>query len=95
MSGPEKFVETQLPPIEVFYSILDEESLTDEDYDLAKKLWVHYRMKALYNYHDHYFFWTFFCWPMSFKISVKPFTKNTISTCSILLYFLHCRGHRP
>jgi len=79
MTGPEKFGETQLPPIEAFYSILDEEALTNEDYDRSKKTWAHYKMKTLQNYHDHYLLLDFFWWLISFKISVKPFTKNTDS----------------
>jgi len=54
MTGPEKFGETQLPPIESFYNTLDEEALTQEDYDRAKKIWAHYKMNTLQNYHDHY-----------------------------------------
>ena len=79
MTGPEKFGETQLPPIEAFYSILDEEALTNEDYDRSKKTWAHYKMKTLQNYHDHYLLSDFFWWLISFQISVKPFTKNTDS----------------
>jgi len=43
MTGLEKFGETQLPPIEAFYNTLDEEALTQEDYERAKKIWAHYK----------------------------------------------------
>jgi len=54
MTGPETFAETQLPPIEAFYNTLDDEALSQEDYDRAKQIWAHYNMKCLQNYHDHY-----------------------------------------
>jgi len=41
MTSPEKFGETQLPPIEAFYNTRDKEALTQEDYDRAKKIWAH------------------------------------------------------
>jgi len=54
MTGPEKFGETQLPPIEAFHNTLNDEALSREDYDRAKQIWAHYNMKTLQNYHDHY-----------------------------------------
>ena len=35
MTGPEKFAETQLPPIEAFYNTLEEESCPPKNYDRA------------------------------------------------------------
>ena len=54
MSGPEKFVETQLPPIVNFYDTLNEEALSQEDYKRAKKIWADFNMKTLRDYYDHY-----------------------------------------
>jgi len=54
MTGPEKFAETQLPPIEVFHSILEDEPCTQENYDRAREIWAHYNIKTMRDYHDHY-----------------------------------------
>jgi len=54
MSGPEKFAETQLPPIEAFYNTLEDEPCPPKNYDRARKIWAHYNMKTMQNYHDHY-----------------------------------------
>ena len=54
MTGPEKFGETQLPPIEAFHNTLDDQALSQEDYSRAQQIWAHYNMKILQNYHDHY-----------------------------------------
>ena len=54
MTGPEKFEETKLPPIEAFYDALKEEDCTQENYDRAHKIWTHYNMKTMKDYHDHY-----------------------------------------
>jgi len=54
MTAPDKFGETQLPPIKAFYNTLDDEALSQEDYDRAKEIWAHYNMKTLQNYHDRY-----------------------------------------
>ena len=37
MDSPERFNETQLPPKEAFYSKLEDENITDEDYAHAQK----------------------------------------------------------
>jgi len=37
MTGPDKFGETQLSPIEAFYNTLDDEALSQEDYDRQNK----------------------------------------------------------
>lgn len=50
----EKFDETQLPPIEDFYSRLYEKNITDEDYLHAKKVWSAFNLKNFKQYHDLY-----------------------------------------
>ena len=54
MTGPEKFQETQLPPIESFYDKLKDESLKEEDYQRAKDTWSRFGIKTMKGYHDHY-----------------------------------------
>ena len=39
MNSSEKLKETQLPPKEAFYSRLNDESISDENYAHAKKVW--------------------------------------------------------
>ena len=54
MTGPEKFDETQLPPIEAFHNTLNDEPCPRENYDRAREIWAHYDMKTMQNYNDHY-----------------------------------------
>ena len=54
MTGPEKFQETQLPPIDCFYDKLKDEPLKEEEYEHAKATWDRFDMKTLKEYHDHY-----------------------------------------
>ena len=54
MTGPKKFVETQLPPIEAFHNTLEDEPCRQENYDRAREIWVQYDMKTMRDYHDHY-----------------------------------------
>jgi len=54
MTGPRKFAETQLPPIEAFHNILQDEPCTQENYDRAREIWAHYNTKTMRDYHDHY-----------------------------------------
>ena len=54
MTGPEKFQETQLPPIDSFYDKLKDEPLKEEEYEHAKATWDRFDMKTLKEYHDHY-----------------------------------------
>ena len=39
MDCSEKFQETQLPPIEKFYSCLNEENVSKEEYQNAQEIW--------------------------------------------------------
>ena len=54
MSGPEKFTETQLPPIEAFYNTLEDEPCPVQNYNRAREIWGHYKIKTMRDYHDHY-----------------------------------------
>ena len=46
-----KFDETTLPPKEAFYSNLNLEDITDEDYAHAQKAWDVFEIKNLGKYH--------------------------------------------
>ena len=48
----ERFNETELPDKESFYSELNKESITDEDYAHAQKVWDTFKINNLGEYHD-------------------------------------------
>ena len=50
----ERFNETQLPPIDVFYSNLNMSSISEEDYQHAQRVWKEFGIHNLGNYHDLY-----------------------------------------
>ena len=50
----ERFNETSLPNIESFYSELNKEDITYEDYTHAQKVWKVFKIKNLCEYHDLY-----------------------------------------
>lgn len=54
MDSFEKFEETQLPPIEAFYSKVSGCGISQEDYDYALKMWTRFKCKNLWDYHDLY-----------------------------------------
>ena len=54
MDSWEKFNETVLPPKKAFYSNLNLEDLSDEDYAHAQKVWNVFEIKNLGEYHDLY-----------------------------------------
>ena len=54
MSGIEKFEETKLPPKEKLFSKLNECGISDEDYELAQKVWKEFGTKIMGEYHDLY-----------------------------------------
>ena len=54
MTGPEKFEETQLPPIDCFYDKVRDETMKEEDYQRAKDTWSRFGIKTMKDYHDHY-----------------------------------------
>ena len=45
---------TELPPREAFYSRLNNEGISDEDYIHAQKVWETFEMKNLEDYHNLY-----------------------------------------
>ena len=54
MDSWEKFNETELPDKESFYSELNKEGITDEDYVHAQKVWDVFKTKNRGEYHDLY-----------------------------------------
>ena len=54
ISSIEKLTEKQLPPKKEFYSKLNDEGITDDDYQRALNVWNTFNCKSLCNYHDLY-----------------------------------------
>ena len=54
VSSIEKLSETQLPPKEEFYSKLNDEDITDDDYQHANKVWNTFKCQTIRDYHDLY-----------------------------------------
>ena len=54
MDSWEKFDKTTLPPKEAFYSNLNLEDISDEDYAHVQKVWDVFEIKNLVEYHDLY-----------------------------------------
>ena len=49
-----KFGDKQIPPKEAFYSILNDEHISDDDYQHVIKVWNTFGMKTMGQYHDLY-----------------------------------------
>ena len=54
MDSWKRFKEESLPDKESFYSELNKEHITDEDYAHAQKVWDTFKMKILGEYNDLY-----------------------------------------
>ena len=54
MDSWEKLNENELPPKKDFYSNLNLENISDEDYTHAQKIWDIFEIKNLGEYHDLY-----------------------------------------
>ena len=54
VSSWDKFEESQLPPIESFYSNLNMSDISEEDYQQAQRVWKEFRIHNLGEYHDLY-----------------------------------------
>ena len=50
----DKLNEKELPPKEEFYTKLNDEGISDEDYNHAQKVWKEFVMKSMRDYHDLY-----------------------------------------
>ena len=54
MDSLDKFNKTELPLKDEFYSILNNEHITDEEYQHAKNVWKTFKIKTMGEYHDLY-----------------------------------------
>ena len=54
VSSIEKLSETQLPPKEQFYSKLNDEDISDDDYQHALNVWNTFKCQTIRDYHDLY-----------------------------------------
>ena len=54
VSSLEKLSETQLPPKEEFYSKLNDEEISDDDYQHAINVWNSFECKSIRDYHNLY-----------------------------------------
>ena len=54
MDSFQKFEETELPTQEQFYSILNNEHISADDYQHAQNVWKTFNMKSMADYHDLY-----------------------------------------
>ena len=50
----DKLEESQLPPIEAFYSNLNMSNVSDDDYQHTQKVWKEFRIRNLGEYHNLY-----------------------------------------
>ena len=54
MDSFEKFNNKELPSKNDFYSILNKEHITDEQYQHAQNVWKTFKLKSMGDYHDLY-----------------------------------------
>ena len=54
MDSFEKFDQTELPTKDQFYSILNDQHITDVEYNHVKKVWKTFKIKTMGEYHDLY-----------------------------------------
>ena len=54
MDSFEKFTKTELPTKEEFYSILNDEQISDEEYSRAQSVWKKFKLKNMGDYHNLY-----------------------------------------
>ena len=54
MDSFERFKEPTLPPIEAFYSTLKGEGISLKDYARAERVFTHFQMQSLQDYHNLY-----------------------------------------
>ena len=54
VDGPAKLQETKLPTQDQFYSKLNDEGISDDDYNHAKNVWHGFQCQTMGDYHDVY-----------------------------------------
>ena len=55
MDSFEKFDQTKLPAKDQFYSILNDQHITNDEYNHTKEVWKTFNIKTMGEYHDLYF----------------------------------------
>ena len=91
MGSQEKFNENALPPKEAFYSNLNVEDISDEDYKHAPKVWNVFKIKNLGEYHDLYV--------QSDTLFLVDVFENFRNKCTkymsliLLIFYLHLGYH--
>ena len=88
MHSVERFAEASLPDKEAFNSELNLDSITDEDYVHAQKVWKGFKIKNLGEYHDLYVQSnTLYCFLMCLKILETSVLKYV--NLILLIFCLH------
>ena len=54
MTGFDKLAANELPPKKAFYSMLNDEHISDEQYEHAQNVWTGFGFKTMRDYHDLY-----------------------------------------
>ena len=54
LTDVEKLAQTELPPIEAFYSSLNDQGISEDDYKHAQSVWSTFKCKSMRDYHDLY-----------------------------------------
>ena len=54
MDSFEKFNKSELPAKKHFYNILNDQHITNDEYDHARKVWKAFKIKTMGEYHDLY-----------------------------------------
>jgi len=88
VSSISKFKETKLPPKEEFYSKLNNEDISDEDYQHAINVWNTFKCKTIRDYHDLYKSLMSYFWQMYLKTLEKLVLNITILTPLITIHLL-------
>ena len=73
MDSFEKFNLKELPTKDQFYSILNDEHITDDEYIHAKEVWDTFYIKTMGEYHDLY--------PVSDMLLLTDVSENFRKTC--------------
>ena len=68
----DRFSETQLPPIDVFYSNQNMSSMSVEDYQHTQQAWKEFGIHNLGDYHDLYLEQMWFCWQTCTRLLEIP-----------------------
>ena len=72
------FNQTELPTKEQFYSVLNDQHITNGEYGHARKVWETFNIKTVGEYHDLYLKSDLYiCWLMCLEASERPVYNAT------------------